>query len=211
MWYDLSKIESVKAVKITWSHKADLQVQIKISIKLKGEIDVQNISAKLVSNKSWFNQIDKRRLRQYNELRSIPSETYILLQHFSGELNPYKKGTRDARRMFMTEFSEEEQRLILNFFESNKVMIVSDILKGRGEFAAEWMLVVRKNWDYDWVLKPMNQVMNFYGNWPVCISPKWSINIWRIWIQRKGWDWGRPTANMLQFKIDPTELFELQD
>jgi len=46
--------------------------------------------------------------------------------------------------MFITEFMEEDQRLVLDFFERNKVMIVSDILKGRGEFAAERMLVVRK-------------------------------------------------------------------
>ncbi|WP_420323777.1 hypothetical protein [Mesomycoplasma ovipneumoniae] len=28
-------------------------------------------------------------------------------------------------------------------------------------------------------------------------------------IQRKGGDNGRPTTNMLQFKIDPTELFDI--
>jgi hypothetical protein len=46
----LKKIEYVKATKITGSHKADIQVQIKIIIKVKDEIDAQNISVKLVSN-----------------------------------------------------------------------------------------------------------------------------------------------------------------
>jgi len=210
MWYSMSKIEYVKAVKINWSHKADLQVQIKVFVKLKDAIDVQNISAKLVSNKAGFNQIDKRQLKKYNELRSIPSNVYKLLQYFSGELKPYKKWTRDKRRMFITEFMEEDQRLVLDFFERNKVMIVSDILKGRGEFAAERMLVVRKTWNYDRVFKPMNQVMNFYGNWDVLISPKWSINLWRIGIQRKWGDNWRESAKMLQFKIDPTELFTIK-
>jgi hypothetical protein len=41
----------VKAIKVSGSHKADIQVQVKITIKLKDEIDVQNISIKLVSNK----------------------------------------------------------------------------------------------------------------------------------------------------------------
>lgn len=62
MWYVLSKIEYVKALKAPHWNKADVQVQIKVMIKLKDEIDVQNISVKLVSNESWFNQIDKRRL-----------------------------------------------------------------------------------------------------------------------------------------------------
>lgn len=30
-----------------------------------------------------------------------------------------------------------------------------------------------------------------------------------ITIQRKGGDGGRDTANMLQFKIDPTDLFDI--
>lgn len=209
MWYDLSKIEYVKAVKIKGSYKADLQVQIKISIKLKDVIDVQNISVKLVSNASGFNQIDKRRLRQYNELRSIPDNVYKLLQYFSGEIKPYKKNTRDKRRMFMTEFTEAEQNIVLDFFRANQLTIVSDILKGRGEFSAEWMLVVRKNWGYDRVLKSINEAMNFYGNWDVSISPRWSIDIWRIGVQRKWGDNWRKTACMLQFKIDPTELFDI--
>jgi hypothetical protein len=32
-------------------NKTDVQVQVKVSIKLRDEIDVQNISVKLVSNK----------------------------------------------------------------------------------------------------------------------------------------------------------------
>jgi hypothetical protein len=50
-------------------------------------------------------------------------------------------------------------------------------------------------------------VMNVYGNGEVEISPKGSLKIGRITVQRKGWDNGRDTAKMLQFKIDPIELF----
>jgi hypothetical protein len=52
MGYDLEKIESLKAIKIKQNYKTDVQVQIKLTIKLKEEIDVQNISVKLVSNDS---------------------------------------------------------------------------------------------------------------------------------------------------------------
>ncbi|OAV02307.1 hypothetical protein AO381_1598 [Moraxella catarrhalis] len=51
--------------------------------------------------------------------------------------------------------------------------------------------------------------MQHYGDGDVVISPRGSLKIGRVTMQRKGGDNGRPTANMLQFKIDPAELFEL--
>lgn len=207
MGYDLAKIESVKAIKIKQNYKTDVQVQIKLTIKLKEEIDVQNISVKLVSNDSWFNQVDKRWLIKYRELREIPDDVFNLLQYFCGEKIPYKEWTRDARRMFITEMTSEEQDKILQFFKEKKMLIVSDILRGRCEFCAERMLVVKKTSYYERVLKSINEVMNFYGNGEVLISPQGSLKIGKITMQRKGWDWWRETAKMLQFKIDPTELF----
>ena len=50
--------------------------------------------------------------------------------------------------------------------------------------------------------------MNVFGAGDVCLSPRKSLNIGKILMQRKGGDNGRPTANMLQFKINPVELFE---
>ena len=61
-----------------------------------------------------------------------------------------------------------------------------------------------------WVLKNINEVLNYYfADGIVKISPKGSINIGKILMQRKGGDGGRATANMLQFKIDPTDLFNI--
>jgi hypothetical protein len=210
MWYELVKIEYVKAIKINWSHKADIQLQIKIIIKLIDEIDTQNISIKLVSNKKWFNQIDKRWLKSYAELWNIPQDVIKLLKYFCWEIPPYKKWTRDGRRMFINEMTLDEQNKIFSFLNENKIMIVSDILRGRWEFCAEWMLIIQKTWNYEWVLKSINEVMNFYGNWEIEISPKGSIKIGKITMQRKWWDWWRNTSNMLQFKIDPTNLFSIK-
>ena len=47
MEYDFSKIEYVKAVKLS-GFKTDVQAQI--TVKLKEVIDVQNLQVKLVSN-----------------------------------------------------------------------------------------------------------------------------------------------------------------
>jgi DNA-cytosine methyltransferase len=209
MNYDLADIESVKATKVKGSYKADIQVEIKIEIKLKSLTDIQNLQVKLVSNPKGFNQIDKRWLKSYNELWNIPSDVYELLQYFTGEKSPKITSPRDERRMFADEFSQDEQQLLLKFFNDNKTLVVNDILKGRGKFSAEWMLVILKLNDTDtinWALEPINKVLNHFGNGEISITPKGSFKIGNITIQRKGGDNGRETANMLQFKINPAEL-----
>ncbi|MEE0991417.1 MAG: hypothetical protein UH542_00280 [Bacteroidales bacterium] len=208
MNYCLNEIESVKAEKISGHYKADIQVQV--SIKLKTCIDVENLQVKLVSNKNGFNQIDKRWVDKYTELWNIPNDISTLLKQYTGEILPQGK-TKDKRRTFANEFDESKQRLLLDWLEKNKIMIVSDIFKGRGRFAAEWMLVIRKTRNSnEWVLKPINETINFFGNGMVSITSRGNISIGKITMQRKGGDGGRDTAKMLQFKINPSELFNIE-
>ncbi|EMG87553.1 hypothetical protein HMPREF1396_00565 [Helicobacter pylori GAM114Ai] len=72
------------------------------------------------------------------------------------------------------------------------------------------MLVIQKiNLNMKWALKNINEVMQHYlDDGIVEISKKGSLKIGRITIQRKGGDNGRESANMLQFKIDPTGLLD---
>jgi hypothetical protein len=213
MEYMLSEIESVKAIKVEGSYKADVQVEINISIKLKNLIDVQNLQVKLVSNPKGFNQIDKRWLKSYRELWEMSDEIYELLAYFTGEKSPKITNSRDHRRMFTDEFSIEEQEKLLHFFKENKTLIVNDILKGRGRLSAEWMLVILKLKNtniIEWALEPMNKVLNHFGNGEVSLTPRGSFRIGHITIQRKGGDNGRDTANMLQFKINPAELIDIK-
>ena len=111
--------------------------------------------------------------------------------------------------MFFNEMTEKQQQVILDFFTKNKVLILTDILKGRGKFSAEWMLVIlkMKNEKLKWVLKPMNYCLNFFGEGSVEITKQGSLKIGKITMQRKGGDAGRKTAQMLQFKINPCLLF----
>ena len=78
--------------------------------------------------------------------------------------------------------------------------------------AAEWMLVAQKiETNARWVLTPMNVAMNYYGSGEVRMSPRGSVYIGRVTVQRKGGDGGRATANMLQFKINPADLFNISE
>ncbi|VUT28037.1 MAG: R.HinP1I restriction endonuclease [Candidatus Syntrophoarchaeum sp. GoM_oil] len=138
------------------------------------------------------------------------------LKLFTGELNPEsyhvlvgERELRDKRRMFLDELPEDIRAKILSFFEVDRIIVVSDILKGRGGLSADWILVTR----YDkqdgittWIFKDINTAMNFFGGGEVRISPRGSLYIGRITMQRKG---GTPDPTKLQFKIKPCELLKL--
>lgn len=207
MLYKLEDIEYVNAVKLS-GHKTDVQVQV--TIKLKDIIDAQNLQVKLVSNLNGFNQIDKRWIAKYTEMWNIPDDIVYILKRYTGEINPSILNPKDNRRMFLFEFTEKEQSDILKWFSLNKTLIISDILKGRGQYSAEWMLVAQKiNNNSRWSLQPMNKCLNHFGNGKIVITAQGNLKIGRITVQRKGGDNGRETAKMLQFKINPAELFEI--
>ncbi len=189
-------------------YKTDVQVQV--TIKLKKAIDVENLQVKLVSNSKGFNQIDKRRVDKFQEMWNIPGDIVTILKKYTGEITPTIKNPKDKRRTFMNEFSSSNQEKILIWLEKNKSLIVNDIIKGRGKFSAEWMLVAQKiDKNARWILKPINVVINHYSSGSVIITKQGNIKIGQITMQRKGGDGGRETAKMLQFKINPAELFEI--
>lgn len=209
MNYKIDDIEFVKALKVRGQYKADIQVRITIVIKLKSQEDLQNLQIKLVSNPQGFNQIDKRWVDKYVELWNIPQDVTRILKLFTGEIAPTKGNLKDSRRMLLSEMSESDQNKLIKFFNENKILIISDLLKGRGEFSADWTLVILKmNGESRWILKSINHVMNVFGAGEVRITGQGSLKIGKIGMQRKGGDAGRDTAKMLQFKINPVELFE---
>ena len=208
MDYQLSEIEYVEAIIIS-GFKTDIQVQV--TIKLTKAIDVENLQIKLVSNLKGFNQIDKRWVDKYAEIWNIPEEIIIILKKYTGEILPVIKNPRDNRRMFINEFSKDNQNKIINWFTDNKILIINDIIKGRGKFATEWMLVAQKiDTNARWILKPINIVINHFANGKIIITKQGNLKIGRITMQRKGGDAGRKTAQMLQFKINPAELFTIK-
>lgn len=213
MMYDLNEIVSVHAKKIgSKGFKSDVNVTINVTVTRKNkDVNIQcveNIQIKLVSTKSGFNQVEKRKVYQYAEKWHMPDEVVQLLEYYDGERLPYAADLRDNRRMFIDEFSAEQQKIILDYFQKHIVMIVSDVIRGRGRFAAEWTLVVNKHAGYRWVLVSINEAIGIYlGDCKVTLTTKGNIKLGNISLQRKGGDNGADTANMLQFKADPMILF----
>ncbi|MCA1602020.1 MAG: type II restriction endonuclease [Acidobacteria bacterium] len=203
MNYTLADIENVLTAK-PHGEKADVQVRVKTKF---GEF-IEGMSIKLVSSPNGFNQIDKRWLATYSRMWKMPADVSRALRYFAGELPPTAVG-RDAKRMYLTELDAATQQRVVDFFKANKDRVVSDILKGDGVFAAGWMLVAWKPADKPrWMLRKIDDVIAFYKTGPVVITRNGNLKIGRVTMQRKGGDAGRETAKMLQFKINPAELFE---
>lgn len=216
MGYNIDKLDSVEVVQIPpKGQKAD--VQLKIMITIGKMIKVENLSLKKANKDADYNQVDKRWVDAYQKLWNFDDDIKIGLKLFTGEIKLTSKYVgnvklRDKRRLFLDELPTKLRNKIIDFFRNNKILVVTDILKGRGSLSADWVLVTKYDKDTDttkWILKYINAVMNFFGGGEVRLSPKGSLYIGKITMQRKGGDAGRPTANMLQFKIKPCRLFEL--
>jgi len=237
MGYNIDKLSSVKAIHIpTRVKKTDLDkfvidkeeyealmqfkkadVQIRIIIKIGNLMKIENLSLKKANSDADYNQVDKRTVDAYQKMWGFDDEIALWLKLFTGELKPksyakliVKTNLRDTRRLFIDEMPEEIQVKIIDFFKKNRIMVVSDILKGRGGLSANWMLITRYNRNENtttWTLRDINTAMNFFGGGDIVISPKGSFYIGRITVQRKG---GTPDPTKLQFKIKPCDLFELE-
>lgn len=199
--------------------KTDVQVQIKLIIRINNALKVENLSLKKANSDADYNQVDKRWVDTYKEMWHFDDEISLALKLFTGEISPLShpdilkikiSQLRDQRRVFLTELRDDIVQKIISFFTKNKILVVSDILKGRGGFAADWMLVTKYNKKNDtttWILKDINTAMNFFGEGDVRVSPRGSLYIGSIIMQRKG---GTPDPTKLQFKIKPCELFKLE-
>ena len=203
MNYKPQEIESVIATK-PHGEKADVEVRIKTK---KGET-VEGISIKLVSSPNGFNQIDKRWLSHYATMWKIPADVETALKYFVGETPPSKPG-RDPQRMYLNELGPEQERSVIDFFTANRGKIVHDLFQGDGPHAAGWIMVALKATETTrWTLRRVEDVMKFYADGKIEITSHDNLKIGRITVQRKGGDGGRDTAKMLQFKINPVQLFD---
>jgi hypothetical protein len=208
--YGVTETEYEKFVKFK---KAD--VQIKVIIQIGEILKIENLSLKKANSDADFNQIDKRTVSSYQEMWGFDDEIALWLKLFSGEFlvknypDLLKNNVlREHKRIFIDEMPQNIQNKIIKFFDKNRIIVLGDTLRGRGGLAADWVLVTRQNTDDSttWILKDINTVLNFYGSGEVKISPKGSLIIGKIFMQRKG---GTPDPTKLQFKFKPCDLFQL--
>lgn len=205
MDYRIADIRSVAAAK-PHGEKADVEV---IVTDDSGE-HVEKISIKLVSSPNGFNQIDKRWLATYAKIWTMPPDVVEALKLYVGETPP-RESSRDDKRMYLDELDPKMQQCVVDFFTTRKDEIISDLIAGDGDHAAGWMMVTFRATDEPkWVIKSSADAIKFYSNGPVEITKAGNLKLGRITMQRKGGDNGRETAKMLQFKMNPVELFDAE-
>ncbi len=220
MGYNLEDITNVEAETLPNSYKTDIHVNTAIG----EEIFTENISIKRTKISVNYNQIDQRWVDNYQELWDIPEDISKSLKMFSGELSPLELlesreidiprycslNDRGRRRFFLDELYYGETQKIINFFEENKIIVVNDTIKGRGDYTADWMLVTKYDDSIDEtsILTDIDHAMGVFSEGEVRVSPQGSLSIGRITMTRKGGDAGRDTANKLQFNIPPCDLFD---
>lgn len=183
-------------------------IQIRILIVMNDVHYIENISLKKCNSNVGFNQIDKRSVETYQIMWGFNNSIANTLKLFTGEILPIvpKNQLRDIRRMYLTEIDKLKVDELITFLNINKTLICMDILKGRGAFSADWVLVTKFNVDdgkLEWVIKDINFVCNFYASGDAIVTQNGNLKLGRISIQRKG---GTPDPTSLQFKINPLEL-----
>ncbi len=203
MNHDVADILSVTASK-PHGEKADVEVTVETNSAER----IEKISIKLVSSPNGFNQIDKRWLKNYAKMWNMPPDVVEALKLYVGETPPIEF-SRDDKRMYLDELDQQTQASVVEFFTKHKDVIISDLLSGDGDHAAGWMMVTYKATDEPrWVIKSSADAIKFYSKGPVEITKAGNLKLGRITMQRKGGDNGRETAKMLQFKMNPVQLFE---
>jgi len=203
--------------------KADIGIayngkQILISVK-KFDIDIG----------FDYNHVERKYVDFYAKKWSMPKDVYITLKKFVGEVdaqgNPIsiEELKRDAellgmspgklskkRRTFLHQMSAQTIKNVKRFFSENKMKILKDIFVN--DEAIEFFIVVKRGAGlaYYYVL-PTKDVLDIYSKGDVKITPRGSLLVGRVELQRKGGDhwttrgWVDTSASQLQFKIKPSE------
>ena len=205
MGFEINTIKQIEASVIR-GYKTDITIKILTDVE-----NTVNLSLKRMSSNAGFNQVDKRWVKSYKLLWNFGKDVEFGLKLFTGEVEP-NFITKDRRRGTLIELPERYREAIIKWFTENKSKVVSDILMGHDKYPVHWLLVTK----YDivkrtetWALKDIKTIINHYEDGKVIVSKNGSLLIGKILMQRKGGDAGRKTAKMLQFKIDPNDIFDI--
>jgi hypothetical protein len=201
---------SVEALKTSTQHqKADLLIQIPSSRHIAASLKKANAG-------SDFNQVDRRPVHVYQRFWRFSDEVALALKLFTGDLSSadfatHAHGLRSDeshRRITFPDLHKSQQAAVLQFFEANKRAIVSDLVRGRGPLAADFMILTQRDGPTTRIhVSRIDDVISFLCQAPVCPGPRTTFNVGHLTAQRKG---GTPDPTSLQFKLKPSILLAVK-
>jgi hypothetical protein len=179
-----------------------------------------------------YNQVERNYVEHYAKKWAMPPDVYLGLKQFVGEVNERRNpistdllereaeelGTTPGRlskkrRTFLNELPKQTQNLIREFFNVNREKILKDIFIDDEEI--EFFIVVKLECDrVYYYLVPTKNVLIVYGTGNTTITPRGSLQIGKVVIQRKSGNhhtpcgWADGSASQLQFKIKPSDCIK---
>ncbi len=190
------------------------KIDVLVEITQNGVVSKEGISVKKYNEKVNFNQLDKRWVKAYNVVFNFPQNVTGGLKKFVGKsgFTPTDlkiTGVRDNRRFFLDELSPNIANDIVNFFSTNKAQIVDFLFCGASDKPSYIVVVKHTSSNVVYGICNMVDVVKYYSQSPVQQTKRGNLNVGKISMQRKGGDGGRASAQMLQFKINPGEVFDI--
>jgi len=190
------------------------------------------ISAKEFDVKADYNHVERNYVEFYVQKWFMPQDVYVALKRFVGEVdkqgNPISIETleREAkllgtspgklskeRRTFLNQMDPQTREIIKEFFRSNKAKILKDVFIN--DENVEFFIIVKRQGDVAYYyFVPTADVLDVYSNGDVVITPKGSLLIGNVVLQRKSGDhrtnggWADVVASQLQFKIRLSECIK---
>lgn len=184
--------------------KSDIQLRIIIS---PGSIlKFENISL-LYKDYHDKKVVDKRDVETYKSMWGFNNELELWLKLYTGKLNPMdftdKIGIskfRHQNRLSFDEMPKNIQDSFIQFFNNNRIIIASDLLKGRGGLSANWVICLLENSnEKKTIFLDINKVMNHFGAGEISTTESGALTIGGLVMEAS-------EDKNLQFLISPQKL-----
>lgn len=209
-----NEIKNIKAERLVGRKKTDVRVSIE---KTNGEVMKINLSVK--KSTADFSQLERGDLEKYRQLLNMPDKVYNLLKFFLGKSLPSgydsSKTFRETHRLFLDELTDEDQKSIIDFFDSIKKDLIHNAFLGTDpESRPHFLVTINKEDPIQSDFKEAKftaaekAITIALDTGKVLLSPRGSLKIGKITLQRKGGDGGKPKACDIQIKFNPSDYHE---
>jgi hypothetical protein len=228
----IENIEGLTGFKcLSWSaQKGPTRAKADVIVTCNGKRIL--ISIKEFDVKADYNHVERNYVDFYAGKWSMSQDVYTALKRFVGEVdgkgNPISIETleREAellntspgklskkRRTLLNQLSPQTREIIKDFFRSNKTRILKEIFID--DENVEFFVIVKRQGNVAYYyLVPTKDVLDIYSSGDVVITPRGSLQIGNVVLQRKSGNhrtdggWADAAASQLQFKIRPSECIK---
>ena len=197
---------------VTKQQKADIRLQY----AHEDDTGTINLSLKKANANANFNQVDKRKIDTYQEFWGFDNEIRLWLRVFTGAANKaeFEKSTdgltidEKRQRVVFKNLPDDAKQKIINFITANKRRIISDVVRGSGLLAADYLMVTQRAKKSTKVhLCAIDDMIEHLSVGPVEEGPRGALRLGRLTMQRYG---GSPHPELLQFKLKPSDALQVK-